>query len=1028
MGKTNFFNIQLMIWFSVACSCALAEENELVDFNRDIRPILSDNCYKCHGPDPHDRHADLRLDTKQGLDDATGILAAGEPDDSEFLMRVFSNDEADVMPPPESGRQLNNKQKELLKNWIAEGANWENHWSFEPAHKSPPPASDDSWVANEIDSFVLNRLNTAGIIPNDVADRRTLIRRVCLDLTGLPPSSDLLKRFVKTKSARWYEDLVELLFQSPQYGEHMARFWLDAARYADTHGLHLDNYREMWLYRDWVVDAFNQNLPYSDFLLEQLAGDLLESPTESQLIATGFNRAHVTTNEGGSITEEVLVRNVVDRVATTGTVFLGLTIGCAQCHDHKYDPITQKDFYSMYAFFNSLDANPMDGNAQAHAPILRYFDEEQKSEMASLRLQKSKTNSEIDKLLGGFKYVEPMKKDEFKSTESPASDYVWFDDELPKSERTVEWKSISNDAIQPKSGKKSFVIETSEFKQSVLEGINNPLRIASDDKLFFNVYLDPKTPPQQIMIQFNDGNWEHRAYWGENVITFGTDGTTSRLRKGDLPKAGEWVRLEVDAKEIGFNKKASIVGIAFSQQGGKAYWDAPGAVTAIPQSFDVRSFADWKKFQTQTGANGLPEPIKTGLTAKEKDKFVHEFKLLRYFLRNVNPDSKALIAESVAQLASVDKTLKDKTKAAPTTLIWREKKKPVQAHMLNRGEYDQKGDVVSRNTPVALPAFPGDLPRNRLGLAKWLLQPDNPLTARVAVNRFWQQFFGTGIVATSEDFGAQGELPSHPKLLDWLTIEFVESGWDVKSLVKKIVMSSTYRQSARADENKIQLDPENRMFSRGPRFRLDAETLRDQALAVSGLLVQSIGGSTVRPPQPDGLWYAVGYSRSNTVRFKKDDGHHKVHRRSLYTFWKRTAPPPQMSTLDAPSRESCLVRRERTNTPLQALLLMNESQYVEAARHLAQLALDQQHDSLKKDVKFIYDRAMGRDANETTLNILMDQLESNVVDFVKAKERAAQLVAIGETPADSKYDVVQLASLTMVANLIMNLDEFVSKN
>ncbi|MEM9412639.1 MAG: DUF1549 domain-containing protein, partial [Planctomycetota bacterium] len=518
------------------------------DFNKDIRPILSDTCFKCHGPDEHERYADLRLDTQAGLDEAAGILGADDVEDSEFLRRIFSDDPDELMPPPDSGRSLSEKQKDLLSRWIAAGAKWEQHWSFVQPEKPSVPQreADVEWCSNEIDAFVMTKLNELKLEPNPIADRSTLIRRVSLDLTGLPPSSEIRARYLNSESLRWYEELVSELMGSPHYGEHMGRYWLDAARYADTHGLHLDNYREMWLYRDWVIDAFNNNQPYDEFVIEQLAGDLLVNPTDSQLIATGFNRAHVTTNEGGSIKEEVLVRNVVDRVSTTGTVFLGLTIACAQCHDHKYDPISQRDFYSMYAFFNSLEANPMDGNQKAHAPVLRLFSDQQKSEMASINLKIGELKKQIDEKIAGFTYEEPtdVNKDVGETEDGP-EEVIWVDDMLPVGvKKSGAWKTATAEAVKPKFGSNAYVIQNDQFEQYVITESKNPLRFEKQDRLFAYVYLDPKNPPQQIMLQFNDGGLEHRAYWGENLITFGTDNTPSRLRLGDLPEAGEWVKLE----------------------------------------------------------------------------------------------------------------------------------------------------------------------------------------------------------------------------------------------------------------------------------------------------------------------------------------------------------------------------------------------------------------------------------------------------------------------------------------------------
>ncbi len=1020
----------LFLAFLILPRHCCGDTNYAIDFNRDIRPLLADTCFKCHGPDAHDRQADLRLDTAEGIEHARELIAAADPVNSELLRRVFSTDSDEVMPPADSGRVLTDEQKSLLKQWVEQGAKWEPHWSFvKPEWPRVPQNFRNQWPTNEIDQFVLRKLDNLSLSPNPIADRLVLIRRLSLDLTGLPPTPELIEKYTSTVSSRWYEELVEELFHSPHYGEHMARFWLDAARYADTHGLHLDNYREMWLYRDWVINAFNINLPFDQFVTHQLAGDLLPSPTEPQLIATGFNRAHVTTNEGGSIKQEVLVRNVVDRVATTGTVFMGLTIGCAQCHDHKYDPITQEDFYSLYAFFNSLDADPMDGNRKDHAPILRFFDAQAKQDLEKLNVKKAELTEQINRIVGEFKYVDPVKSVADVEPESEAKAWTWLDDELPKTPKKQSgWTKVGKEKFAPFSGESTYVIETTEFQQSVLQNATHPLRFNSGDLFFVNVYLDPDNPPKQVMVQYNDGNWDHRAYWGENLISFGIDGTTSRKRLGDLPETGKWVRLEIPAAEVGFKGLAAVQGIAFSQHGGKAYWDNAGVVTRLPQRPNKESYIAWRHFQKTTGASDLPKRLKERLLSVKKQDESVETDLRDYYLRNVNPQSVSLIEAPTKELQATEKGIQDKTRAAPTTLIWKEKSAPVKAHILNRGEYDQLGDEVLRRTPESLPAFSPELSNDRLGLAQWLLSDQHPLTARVAVNRIWQQFFGMGIVGTSEDFGAQGELPTHPELLDWLALSFVKHGWDIKHLVKTIVMSSAYRQSTRATAAKLKLDPANRFLSRGPRFRLDAETLRDQALAVSHLLVPTVGGPAVKPPQPSGLWYAVGYSGSNTVRFKADAGHQKVHRRSLYTFWKRTAPPPQMSTLDAPSRESCIVRRERTNTPLQALLLMNDPQFVEAARFLAQRTLDQNHKTIEEDVRFMYEAAMARPIDSTRQQVLLENLKANLGEFVKSKEQAKLLLSIGENSAAETYDVVQLASLTMLANLIMNQDEFLTKN
>ncbi len=1032
MNTIKILTVGFVFW-GLGLGSIQAVDEEIVDFGRDVRPILADTCYKCHGPDEQHREGGLRLDIADGgFED---VIEPGELESSDLYDRVMSDDEDLLMPPADSGRVLTAEQKSILKRWIEQGAKWEQHWSLvTPVRPALPDVADAGWKKSPIDRFVWARLKSHGLSPNGESERHALIRRVTLDLTGLPPTPELVSEFSVMKSDDWYEQLVDRLLGSESYGEHMARFWLDAARYGDTHGMHLDNYREMWLYRDWVINAFNENKSYRDFVLEQLAGDLLENPTVDQRVATGFNRAHVSTNEGGSIKEEVYVRNVVDRVATTGTVFLGLTVGCAQCHDHKFDPISQREFYQLFAFFNSLDGNPMDGNVKDHAPALRKIDDEGKARIAKFETELAAAELDFKNELAAIEYVEPELVSDAPPAPAVFEEYVWVDDGLPSgAKQEGPWKFVSVKQCAPMSGEKVRVAETSSFVQHFFTQATKPLRVQKGDVFFAYVFIDPENAPTELMLQFNDGVWEHRAYWGENSINWGADGTKSRRRMGDLPSAGEWVRLEVPAEAVGFEDLSHVNGIAFSQQGGKVFWDAAGVVSKLAQELSQESFAGWLSDQEKAKGKGLPNPIKAIVSQKPDDrKEDQNQKLLDYFLSNIHPEFSPGLKTLSARRDELKKKVNSTRQSFPTTLVWKELAEPKEAFVLMRGEYDKKGDPVSRATPDALPPFGKDLPLNRLGLAKWLLDPAHPLTSRVAVNRFWQQFFGTGIVETSEDFGAQGSLPSHPELLDWLAVEFVESDWDIRGLVKTIVMSNTYRQSSKADSMKTRVDSKNRLFSRGPRLRLDAEMLRDQALAVSELLVTKVGGPSVKPPQPDGLWFAVGYSGSNTVRFKKDAGAEKVHRRSLYTFWKRTAPPPQMSTFDAPSRESCSVRRERTNTPLQALLLMNEPQFIEAARQLASIAMDQplatSSDSATSRVRFMFERALCRPPTEAEVAVLLSTYQKNLDDYRADPESAKQIVSIGETKPDEKYDVPELASWTMIANLIMNMDEFISKN
>ncbi len=1019
------------IWAVAVVSCVTAvaaaqdNPNRSVDFSRDIRPILSDTCFKCHGPDEHHRQTELRLDVQSSVFDDVGVIVPGEPSDSELYLRLVSDDADMVMPPVDSGRQLTAHQIELIRRWIEQGASWGEHWSFVPPRSPRPPQLDSDWPRNPIDQFVEHRQRLNGLQPSPEADRVALVRRLYLDLIGLPPTPRQVDEFLNDTGDA-YDNLVDRLLSSPHFGEHMARHWLDVVRYGDTHGLHLDNYREHWPYRDWIIQAFNRNQSFRDFAIEQLAGDLLENPTRDQLTATGFNRAHVTTNEGGSINEEVRVRNVSDRVSTMGTVFLGLTVGCASCHDHKFDPISQKEFYQLFAFFNSLDGDAMDGNRKDPAPVLMVGTDEQMAQLENYQQRARQLENRIKQLVATWQYVEP---DDPPAVVPDPLEEIWLDDELPESEtRSGNWHTVETTEL---SGTKAFVSQSDGFIQDVIQFVKSPWTVAENDELFAYVYLDPQQPPREIMLQWNDGNWEHRIYWGENLINFGRDGTPSRKHMGSLPAAGTWHRISVPAAEVNLRAGQVINGFALSQFGGRVLWDKVGRVTQPPAFAANRSLEDWIRQAVETKGSGLPGAVKE-IVGKKPSEWTEadQRKLREHFVEFVYAGSRGILEPLKKQLQEVAKLRDDLKRQIPTTLIYRETSEPRVAHFLERGQYDQPGDAVERHVPAVFSALPEGAPVNRLGLAMWLFSGEHPLTARVVVNRYWQQLFGRGLVATSEDFGSQGQFPSHPDLLDHLATEFVKHDWDVKWLIKYLVTSATYRQSARQTQQHWALDPQNRLLARSPRYRLDAETLRDQALAVSGLLVPKIGGPSVKPPQPDGLWFVVGYSGSNTVRFKKDEGHDKVHRRSLYTFWKRTAPPPQMSIFDAPSREECIVRRERTNTPLQALMLMNDPQYVEAARYLAQMLIDDNPTSndTTRRIDWLYRRCLGRPAKELEHIQLNGLLTGFREQLAVRPDNARALLQIGEVPAAESYDAVELASWTMVANLLMNLDEFVNKN
>jgi mono/diheme cytochrome c family protein len=1012
----------------------------VIDFTRQIRPILSENCFACHGPDEKARKAKLRLDTKDGafakLTRSGGFaIVPRNCDDSQLVERVESADPARVMPPPKSGKTLKPEQIALLKKWIAQGAPYTTHWAFEaPKKPAVPEASKQEWVRNPIDAFVLAEQQRRGLEPSPEAEKVTLIRRVTLDLTGLPPTPDEVEAFVNDKSPDAYEKVVDRLLKSPRYGEHMARYWLDAARYGDTHGLHLDNYREIWPYRDWVVKAFNDDMPYDRFLVEQLAGDLLPDATLDQKIATGFLRCNVSTSEGGSIEEEVYVRNVVDRVDTNGTVLLGLGVGCARCHDHKYDPIRTKEYYQLFAFFNNIDGPPLDGNSAQHAPVIKAPTPEQAVALKKLDARRDAVRQQIAAEVAKVKYDES--DDGKEAGPLPRAEYVWIDDELPKGAKPTSegrsdgrWDFVGKPDHPVFSGEKSHTRTAKGQGQHFFTDASPGLRVGEGDVLFAYVYLDPKQPPREIMLQWNSGDWKHRAYWGENLIPFGKDKSTERVKFGALPKAGEWVRLEVPAAKVGIAPGTVITGWAFTQFDGTVHWDKAGVVTQMPQgdqSFDT--LGTWLTVQRATGGAGLPKELQDAVKLDPAKRDEKQKQALReHFIAYAWTKSRPTFEPLVKQLAEIDKEGAGLEKQMPSTMIWKERADVKPAFVLKRGEYDQKGEEVERATPAFLPPMPADAPRNRLGFARWLVQPNHPLTARVQVNRLWQQVFGTGIVKTAEDFGSQGEPPSHPELLDWLAVQFVEDGWDTKAMIKRLVTSATYRQSSKATKDRLAKDAANRYLSRGPRFRLDAEALRDQALAVSGLLVEKMGGPSVKPPQPAGLWEAVGYVTSNTAKFVADTGRDKVHRRSLYTFWKRTAAPPQMSILDAPSRESCTVRRERTNTPLQALLLLNEPQYVESARRLGERAMKEGGATPEERVAWMFKRVTCRapDASETA--IVLEAFQAHLAEYQKNVDKAKSLIAVGETKPDGSLDPSELAAWTMIGNLLLNLDEVLNK-
>ncbi|HEY1082612.1 MAG TPA: PSD1 and planctomycete cytochrome C domain-containing protein [Prosthecobacter sp.] len=1008
-----------------------------LDFNRDIRPILSDNCFACHGFDAKKRKAGLRLDTREGaiqVNDGVQAVKPGDPGASSIIARILTTDEDEVMPPPESHKKLTPAQVDILKRWIAEGAEYKLHWAFEKPVKATPPVLPGASVPvrNAIDAFIQQRLPGAGLSPAPEAGKETILRRVTLDLTGLPPTLEEVDAFLADTSPDAYEKVVTRLLKSEHYGEHMSRYWLDAARYADTHGLHLDNERSMWPYRDWVVRAFNSNLPFDDFTRWQLAGDLLPNATVDQQIASGFNRCNVTTSEGGSIAEEFVFRYAVDRTDTTVAVWMGLTAGCAVCHDHKFDPISQKEFYSLYAFFNSAADPAMDGNILLTPPILRLSTPEQKEKLARLEQQISAKDQEIKTAIAKIDYVDP-------ATLKPAppvqtSELVWFEDSFPAGV-TVNGAGGAPTTFVTKKDGPVFSGETA-LKRTA-EGVAQDFfsggatfEVPANGRISAQCFIEEKTPPKAIMIQFHVGGWNHRAVWGEEgAIPFGQVRTPERVMMGPLPKTGEWVKLDIPIEKIGLKPGMKVTGYAFTQFGGTVYWDRLGMSSRVDPAKDPQwSWSQWITKNQGRRVAELPQDLQTLVRGKKAAEWPEaEVKRLKeWWLENEYQGAREIVNGVRGQKLALQSQRKGLEDLIPATFIMADMPQPRESFIMERGQYDKPGTKVERGTPAIFPPLASKGQPSRLDLADWLLSPEHPLTARVTVNRLWQQFFGTGLVKTSNDFGSQGEPPSHPELLDWLSVTFRESGWDVKALVRQIVTSHTYRQSAAFSAEGLQKDPENRLLARGPRFRADAETVRDSVLFVSGLLSPTIGGKGVRPYQPENIWEPVGFGGSNTRNYVQDKGE-ALYRRSLYTFWKRTAPPPAMVNFDAPNRESYCLRRERSNTPLQALNLMNDVQYFEAARHFAQQILQQKDRSTDARLTTAFRRATGRRPTAQEAEILRGTLNQHLADYKTRAEDAKQSTSYGESKPDATLDTAELAAWTLVANLLLNLDETVTK-
>lgn len=1021
-----------------AVSFAMAQDE--IQFNRDVRTILSSNCFECHGFDAKHREGNLRLDVAEGAfaeHEGRTAIKPGDVEASEVWKRITSDDPDAVMPPPSSKKSLTAEQKDVLRRWIQQGARYQKHWAFEaPAATEPPAVTDAAWVRNPVDSFVLRRLEDEHLHPQREADRETLIRRVSFVLTGLPPKVSEVDEFLSDKSPDAYEKMIQRYLDSPRYGEEQARHWLDVARYADTHGLHLDNEREMWAYRDWVIKAYNSNLPFDQFTTWQIAGDLVPNATLDQKVATGFSRCNVTTSEGGAINEEFLYRYAVDRTSTTMQTWMGLTAGCAVCHDHKYDPVTTKDFYSMYAFFYSASDSGMDGNIRDTAPFIKVPTPQQASELEAAKTRRAEEEKLLDEAV--VKSEPTVDWSAAGSSDARAIDDSILDDRFPLGTRT---RNTSRNAAvwlldpvpAPKSGRRVLELAYGSKYDLTVELTLIPVVIPEQGKLTLWVRVDPFHPPKSFVVQFDDGA-NRRAIWSDET----EEDRKAAGYMGPIPAGDQWVQLEVPFEKFNAKPGARIKSMTLIQDGGKIWVDDLRIVGMQPSNTDpLASFSEWWKVSKGSNPEGVAGGLKGLLTGGPKEDAAQDqlSELRRFWMKNVQRSNDAAYAESRRAFEAAAKDVIALEDSIPGTFVFTELEKPRDAFVMLRGQYDKPGDKVEPAVPSDFPplrdetgaVLAGQRRATRLDLARWFISDENPLTARVTVNRLWQQVFGTGLVKTSDDFGTRGDLPSHPELLDWLALEFRRSGWDQKAMFRLLLTSATFRQDSAATSQILQVDPENRLLSHGPRFRLDAEQLRDNVLYVSGLMDLTMGGRGVQPYQPPDIWEPVGYENSNTRFYLQDHGA-SLYRRSVYCFMKRTAPPPFMTNFDGPNREQFCTRRERSNTPLQALQLMNDVQHFEAARALSERVLKEGGTTEGERIQFLFRTVLARRPDRVEEQIVAEALKNQMRHFQNQPEEAAKVIRNGESTADSKLDALELAAWTMTSNLVLNMDETVSRN
>jgi mono/diheme cytochrome c family protein len=1029
-------------------SSAFSAPAEL-SFNAQVRPLFSDRCLSCHGPDEKNRKAKLRLDTEQGgvfrEKDGKFLVKPGAPDKSELYKRITSKDPDEKMPPPDSNLSLSESEIASIRQWIEQGAKWEKHWAFIPPRKvTPPDVKNASWPRNDIDRFILARLDKANLTPAMEASREKLLRRVSFDLTGLPPSMEELDAFVADSSENAYEKAVDRLLASKAYGERMTIDWLDLSRYSDTHGYQADRYRAMWPWRDWVIKSFNENMPYDQFVTWQLAGDLLPHPTKEQILATGFNRHHMQTEEGGSVEEEFRVSYVVDRVDTMGTAFLALTFECSRCHDHKFDPIAQRDFYSMFSFFNNIDESGQSSYFTDSMPVptLLLSNDDQDRKLAELKSSIHQKESQAAALRqnakGAFEaWLANRPKEPVLNGLVASLSFEEIKDNKVANAANASKPAAASESPQLVEGYRGKAASLSGENGFVLNGLGAFSRV---DPFSVSVWVrTPVVPKRAVVFHRSLAALDAASRGYEMLIENGHlslglhhmwPGNAMKVTSKSVLPTNEWVHLVMT-----YDGSSRANGL-------KLYWN--GAET---QTETVRDNL-WKDIIYERGTPQLT----IGFRFRDngfRDGFVDEFKvfdralapievehlhgstalqealtaenlseaqrehLFDYYLANFNP----LYSKYLADLHELRGEQSKLINPIPEVMAMHEMPKPRPAFILKRGAYDAPGEPVTMNTPAAILPFKPEYPRNRLGLAKWIFDPENPLSARVAANRLWQQMFGRGIVATSDNFGSQGDLPTHPELLDWLANDLRDHNWDMKRFLKQIAMSATYRQSSRGSPESIAADPENKLLARMPAYRLSAEMLRDNALASSGLLVNKIGGAPVKPYQPEGLW-----EEKSGARYERDKGE-ALYRRSLYTFWKRTSPPPTMVSFDAAERNTCIVRRQVTSTPLQSLILLNDPQLTEASRWLAERMFKNGGSTLDSRLSYLFRLLTSRSPKLAELGVLEKIYAEQHEIFAKNEQESVKLLTVGDKANDPSIPPIDLAAGSVVASALLNYDE-----